>query len=130
VQHAVKEICDVSDDEVGVDSLKKQVLSVLSVSQPIIEAALACQSILRSPAHLLHRLLLGYILCLLQTLSLEVNVLVFPLEGLAVDRIDYRAIEDEVRNGRLRHRAAETVGFPYGESERCCWLVTTAGNLV
>src|SRR5450755_3973086 len=57
-------------------------------------------------------------------------MLMFSLEGLAIDRIDYRAIEDEVGNDRLGHRPAETVRFPDCESKRCCGLVTAARNLV
>lgn len=110
--------------------MKTQVFSILGVSEPIIKATLACHSILRSPVHLLHCLLLGDILCLLQTFSFEVDVFVFPLEGFPVDRIDYGAIEHQVRYCGLGHRAAEPIGFSNDESQRRSRLVPTAGNLV
>src|SRR6267154_3057313 len=112
------------------DCLQQEVLPVLCVSQPVVETTLACQTILRCPVHLLSRLRLSDPLSLLELLPLEVDMSMLPLERPPVDGIDYRAIENQVRNSRLGHRAAKTVGFSNREPERRCGFIPPAGNLV
>src|ERR1039458_732701 len=103
-------------------------LSVLRKTEPIIETPLAGHSILPRPLNLLYGLLLCCILRLLKTLPFEIYVFLLPSKGLAIEAINNRPVEHKVRNDRLSHSAAETVGLSYDEPEGSRGLISTTRN--